>query len=219
MKLKTELDVLLALARELVQAEDDAEHQLAQLYAALMRNRASLKRTRTLAQATARRLRVLARRLDLDTPATLARTSELATLEALLTRATASHPPRTDNVVALRRPTAVAPADPASALEATLRQLVSELGQREALVLCSFFGIDLSPRAPFDGRYPQGAEVLAKTLGISEETVYLDFERATAGLREPTRAARLRPFYEAMKDQPARGPAARLLRFIFETRG
>mgnify|MGYP003896198511 CR=1 FL=1 len=59
MKLNSELDVLLATARELLQAEDDANQQTLQLHAALMRTREGLQRNRLLAKATAERLRVL----------------------------------------------------------------------------------------------------------------------------------------------------------------
>jgi hypothetical protein len=69
MKLQSELDALLATARELVQAEDDAIHQISQLYDALTRSKATLKRTRTLAQATARRMRTV----DAHGPAGLGR--------------------------------------------------------------------------------------------------------------------------------------------------
>lgn len=215
MQLNSELDILLATARELVQAEDDAQHQITQLYAALVRSREALKRTQGLAQATARRLRLLARRQQLATPQALASAPELAALEALIARALATQAPRAPNVVLLREQAPPVAQNPASTLHVALREALGELDPRQSLVLTGMLGIDLTPGAPLDGRYPQDARSMAKVLGVSEDRVYLDFMVAAQNLREPARAARLRPHYEALNKR-ARGCEARLLRLIFE---
>ena len=219
MKLQSELDALLATARELVQAEDDAIYQMTQLYDALTRSKATLKRTRTLAQATARRLRIVARRMDLAPPEALANARELAALEALVARATPAaeaSAPRPNNVVALRPRASPAQEDPKAALQTALREVMEGLTPRHSLVLTRIFGLDLAPHAPLIEGCRLDAVALAETLGVSTTAIYFDMVLAAERLREPSRAARLRPFYDALNAQDKRGGDVRLLRFLFD---
>lgn len=224
MKLESELDALLATARELVQAEDDAIHQIAQLYDALTRSKATLKRTRTLAQATARRMRTVARRMDLAPAEALANARELAALEALVARAAPAAEAvtlRAANVVPLRPAASfarksAAQEDANTALQTALREVMADLTPRLTLVLTRIFGLDLAPHSRLTAGCRLDAATLAESLGVSTTAIYLDMVLAAERLREPSRAARLRPFYDALKAQDKRGGDVRLLRFLFD---
>jgi len=223
MKLQSELDALLATARELVQAEDDAMYQISQLQDALTRSKATLKRTRTLAQATARRMRTVARRMDLAPAEALANARELAALEALVGRAAPAAEAvtlRAANVVPLRpaasfAPKSAAQEDANTALQTALREVMADLTPRLTLVLTRIFGLDLASHRRLTEGCRLDAATLAESLGVSTTAIYLDMVLAAERLREPSRAARLRPFYDALKAQDKRGGDVRLLRFLF----
>ena len=216
MKLNSELDVLLATARELLQAEDDAKQQTLQLHAALMRTREGLQRNRLLAKATAERLRVLAGRLHLVPPEVLAKAQALSAIAALLAPAPVDASPRVAHVLPFRPYGPFAHENPEAALQRVLRELLADSRPTQVQVLTRVFGLDLTPGAPLAGSRPLGGPALAKELGVSATSICDDFFLVTNRLREPQRAARLRPFYDALrsKRRPSRGAA--FLRFIFE---
>ena len=114
MPLSSELDVLLATAREISRARQDAHHQIGQLEDALTQAREGLKHTNALAVQITRRLRDLGRRQGLLPPAVRAGTLELAQLAALTSQGLAAKTghARASNVVPLRANMPAAAADP-----------------------------------------------------------------------------------------------------------
>jgi hypothetical protein len=152
-------------------------------------------------------------------PEAIANARELAALEALVARvapAAEASAPRPNNVVALRPRASSAQEDPKAALQTALREVMEGLTPRHTLVLTRIFGLDLAPRNPLIEGCRLDAVTLAESLGVSTTAIYLDMVLAAERLREPSRAARLRPFYDALKAQDKRGGDVRLLRFLFD---
>ena len=223
MPLSSELDVLLATAREISRARQDAHHQIGQLEDALTQAREGLKHTNALAVQITRRLRDLGWRQGLLPPAVRAGTLELAQLAALTSQGLAAKTghARASNVVPLRANMPAAAADPVQTGRpppAALREVLATIDAREARVLRLCFGIARHEDEAPDARGPQSLMQAAKLMGLRPQDVVRHFERALAKLRHPSRADLLRPYLEDGEVRRAATREAALLRAVFPTR-
>lgn len=224
MTLSSELDVLLATAREISRARQDAHHQIGQLEEALTQTREGLKHTNALAVQITQRLRELGRRQGLLPPAPRAGTLDLAALATLTTQGLAAKAAqaRASNVVALRPILSLeATADtlePGRPLPAVLREVLATIDARQARVLRLCFGIARHEDEAPDARGPQSLMQAAKLMGLRPQDVVRHFERALAKLRHPSRADLLRPYLEDGEVRRAATREAALLHAVFPKR-
>ena len=224
MPLSSELDVLLATAREISRARQAAHHQIGQLEEALTQAREGLKHTNALADQITRRLRELARRQGLLPPASRAGSVDLLALATLTTQALAAQAAqaRAPNVVVLRpslsAEAAADAAEPARPLPAVLREVLATIDARQARVLRLCFGIARHEDEAPDARGPQSLMQAAKLMGLRPQDVVRHFERALAKLRHPSRADLLRPYLEDGEVRRAATREAALLHAVFPKR-
>ena len=224
MPLSSELDVLLATAREIARARQAAHHQIGQLEEALTQAREGLKHTKALADQITRRLREVARRQGLLPPASRAGAVDLLALATLTTQALAAQAAqaRAPNVVVLRpslsAEAAADAAEPARPLPAVLREVLATIDARQARVLRLCFGIARHEDEAPDARGPQSLMQAAKLMGLRPQDVVRHFERALAKLRHPSRADLLRPYLEDGEVRRAATREAALLHAVFPKR-
>lgn len=226
MTLASELDVLLATARELTRARQDAQQQIGHLETALVQARDGLKHTNALAAQIARRLRVLATRQGLLPPGARADSLDLSSLAAQTAQALAACAERASapNVVALRPPATPASAPQAaetadaSDLPRVLRDVLGSLDERDARVLRLVYGITRHAAQAPDGSGPLSLMAVANMMGLRPKETVDRFLRALAKLRHPSRADRLRPLFIGLDARQAVSGEAGLLRAVFTTR-
>ena len=226
MTLSSELDVLLATARELSRARQDAHHQIGQLEEAIAQAREGLKQTNALAAQITQRLRELAKRQGLLPPSSRAGSLDLVSLAAQTTQALAANITRhrAPNVVALRSlassPVAAAETDDNDqpTLPTLLREVLETLDERDARVLRLSFGLARRDGLAADARGPLPLTQVAKLMGQRLSETNLRLQRALLKLRHPSRANRLRPHFNLLDPQAAASREALLLQAVFGTR-
>lgn len=223
MALSSELDVLLATAREISRARQAAHRQIGELEEALTQAREGLKHTNALADQITHRLREIGRRQGLLPPASRAGSLGLLALATLTTQALAAQAAqvRAPNVVALRpslseKATADA-LEPGRTLSAVLCELLATLDEREARVLRLCFGIARREDEAPEARGPQTLMQAAKLMGLRAQDVVRRFEHGLAKLRHPSRADRLRPFLDHGEVRQVATREAELLHAVFRT--